>query len=116
MYDRPENILVHLQVPSANHDALERSERLRRQSEPEPEAQQKRERNLTDYEMARWRQYFEGHTRQAALAERKFILDVLGETLGQERVRQRAEMDAAFRQVPPGAARRARSARAVAGG
>jgi hypothetical protein len=61
-------------------DALEAWTRLRERSQPEPP--QQRELNLTDAEMARWRAYFEG----LLASQREFILDVMGEVIGETRV------------------------------
>ena len=48
----------------------------RRVANPDP-PQQERDRNLTDYEMARWRQYYEAHVAQAILDEREFMIEVV---------------------------------------
>ena len=62
--------------------------------------------NLTDYEMARWRQYFEAHVSEAILAERAFIVEVVGGAIG-ERETQLCDniekmIEAKFKQAPPG--------------
>ena len=77
----------------------------RRVAKPDP-PQQERGRNLTDYEMARWRQYFEAHVAEAILAERAFMIEVCGQGIG-EVWNQRCEeiqqfVDAKFRKVPHG--------------
>src|SRR6516225_6142620 len=55
--------------------------RARRVAEPDPPPQERR-RNLTDAEMARWREYFEGHVAQAIATERAFLTEVVGLALG----------------------------------
>jgi hypothetical protein len=77
----------------------------RRVTNPDP-PQQERGRNLTDYEMARWREYFEGYVAQAIAAERDFMTEVVGTALGEGENQLREEIqqfvDAKFRHVPHG--------------
>ena len=77
----------------------------RRVAKPDP-PQQERGGNLTDYEMARWRQYFEGHVAQAIATERDFMIEVVGLSLGERENQLREEIqqfvDAKFRHVPHG--------------
>jgi Collagen triple helix repeat (20 copies) len=68
--------------------------------------QQERGRNLTDYEMARWREYFEGHVTQAIATERDFMTEVVGTALGERENQLREEirqfLDVRVKQAPPG--------------
>jgi hypothetical protein len=79
----------------------------RRVAKPDP-PQQEQSRNLTDYEMARWRQYFEAHVAEAILAEREFMIEVCGQGIGEHGARLREEIevaiDARFKEAPPGSA------------
>jgi Collagen triple helix repeat (20 copies) len=79
----------------------------RRVANPDP-PQQEQSRNLTDYEMARWRQYFEAHVAEAILAERGFMIEVCGQGIGEHGARLREEIevaiDARFKEAPPGPA------------
>ena len=77
----------------------------RRVAEPDPPPQERR-RNLTDAEMVRWREYFEGHVAQVIATERDFMSEVVGLALGDwgNQLREEIErlVDAKFRQIPPG--------------
>ena len=77
----------------------------RRVTNPDP-PQQERGRNLTDYEMARWRQYFEAHVAEAIATEREFMIEVVGLSLGERENQLREEIqqfvDGKFRKVPHG--------------
>jgi hypothetical protein len=77
----------------------------RRAANPDP-PQQERGGNLTDYEMARWRQYFEAHVAEAILAERGFMIEVVGLSLGERENQLREEIqqfvDAKFKRVASG--------------
>jgi Collagen triple helix repeat (20 copies) len=77
----------------------------RRVAKPDP-PQQERGRNLTDYEMARWRQYFEDYVDQEIAREREAMIEICGQGIG-EFWNQRCEeiqqfVDAKFRHVPHG--------------
>ena len=76
-----------------------------RVTKPDP-PQQERDRSLTDYEMARWRQYYEAHVAQAIATERDFMTEVVGTALGERENQLREEIrqfvDAKFRHVPHG--------------
>jgi hypothetical protein len=67
---------------------------------------QEEPRNLTDYEMARWRQYFEDHVAESILAERDFMTEVVGTGIGEREAQLRENIEkmieAKFKQVPPG--------------
>lgn len=107
MFDHRESIYAQMGIPPINEDALERR-RLRQQSEPQPrERQIDRDRNLTDSEMARWREYFETHVSTAVRTEHEFMIQIIGEALGElsNRLREELEhaMDARFSRIPPGA-------------
>ena len=78
----------------------------RRVAKPDP-PQQERGRNLTDYEMARWRQYFESHVAQEIAAEHEFVMQIVAGALGEfwnQRCREEIQefVDAKFRHVPHG--------------
>ena len=77
----------------------------RRVAKPDP-PQQEHGRNLTDYEMARWRQYFEAHVAEAIETERDFMIEVVGLSLGERENQLREEIrqfvDGKFRKVPHG--------------
>jgi hypothetical protein len=68
--------------------------------------QQERGRNLTDYEMARWRQYFEDYVAQEIARERETMIEICGQGIGEfwnhryEEIQQ--FVDAKFRHVPRG--------------
>jgi hypothetical protein len=74
-------------------------------TEPDSPPQERR-RNLTDAEMARWREYFEGHVAEAIATERAFTSEVVGAALGEwsDQLREEIErlVEARFKQVPPG--------------
>jgi hypothetical protein len=77
----------------------------RRVKTPDP-SQQDHSRNLTDYEMARWRQYFEAHVEDAIRAEHEFMIEIVGKALGEFVNRRDDEIqqfvDAKFSQIPAG--------------
>jgi hypothetical protein len=83
-----------------------RLEDLERRVAKPDSPQQEHGRNLTDYEMARWRQYFESHVAQEIAAEHEFVMQIVAGALG-EFWNQRCEeiqqfVDAKFRKVPHG--------------
>jgi len=84
---------------------LERKVERRRLEEQRP-PQHECGRNLTDYEMARWRQYFETHVADAILAERDFMLEVVGTGIGEREAQLRENIEkmieAKLKEVPPG--------------
>jgi hypothetical protein len=74
---------------------------------PDP-PQQERGCNLTDYEMARWRQYFEDYVGQEIARAQEAMVEICGQGIG-EFWNQRCEeiqqfVDAKFRHVPHGPA------------
>src|SRR4029077_16886257 len=67
---------------------LERKVERRRLEEKRPKHPEVG-RNCTDYEMAPWRQYFETHVADAILAERDFMLEVVGTGIGEREAQLR---------------------------
>ena len=96
---------IRHQEPSQTEVKRYLEEVERRVAKPDP-PQQERGGNLTDYEMARWRQYFEAHVGQAILDEREFMTEVVGQGIGELLNQLREEIqqfvDAKFRKVPHG--------------
>jgi hypothetical protein len=62
-----------------------------RRTDPEPPPPE--ERNLTDAEMLRWRQYFEAYVVGAIRSERAFITEVVGGALGEKMNELRDEIE-----------------------
>jgi hypothetical protein len=68
------------------------------------EVQEEPGRNLTDYEMARWRQYFEDHIAESILAERNYWHEVLSRVVAEVRERYQKSINDKVAQVPAGPA------------
>jgi hypothetical protein len=70
------------------------------------EVQEELDQNLTDYEMARWREYFEGRIEarigEAISAEHDFMIDIVGTGILQREDQLREEIEAKFKQIPHG--------------
>jgi hypothetical protein len=77
----------------------------RRPTNPDP-PQQERSRNLTDYEVVQWGQNFEAHVAAAILAERAFLIEVVGQAIGLREAELREEIEQTLKHAvgPPGPA------------
>jgi hypothetical protein len=77
----------------------------RRVANPDP-PQQEHGRNMTDYEMARWQEHFEGYVAEVIQTERDFQAEVVGTAIGHRENQLREEIqqfvDAKFSKVPSG--------------
>ena len=68
-----------------------------------------REQNLTDSEMLRWRQNFEAHVAETILAERAFLIEVVGQALGERELQLREQIEQTIEtKLSRGSARAAR--------
>jgi hypothetical protein len=68
------------------------------------EVREEPSRNLTDYEMARWRQYFEDHIAESILAERDYWSEVLSRVIAEVQKRYENFINDKVEQVPAGRA------------
>jgi len=68
-------------------------ERQRRRQEREKQAEAEQSRRLTDAEMARWEAHFESRIAEAVASEHEFMIQVVGEALGEVSNQLRDEVE-----------------------